>query len=380
MGNIMTYLDEYGGYSFEEKPFGPVDGLVMAHFSYYVFDGIVPVSFGKERAVKLRELEGRMDPDHFISVTWERTGNRELFYKIIQSRRFRSTAACCYVNETDEESGMQFSAITLLLGNGDIYIAFRGTDDALIGWKEDFYMAYRTPVAAQERSRTYFEEVAHLMMRKRHARFYLGGHSKGGNLAVYAAITCKDKLKRRIGAVYNYDGPGFRPDHLDRFDKGQIEDKIIKYIPSESFVGMLMQGEEKYILIESSEIGVLQHIPLSWKIEGSNFVISDKQDMRRMQLYRKMNTWLFALDREKIKGFLDSFFELLETTQAQTLSELPQETWKNWIGIWNAYRNLDQDTKEIMRELCVFLIQIAAKDQKERVVPRIFNSPEKITF
>ena len=141
-----------------------------------------------------------------------------------------------------------------------------------------------------------------------------------------------------------------------------------------------MQGEEKYILIESSEIGVLQHIPLSWEIEGSNFVISDKQDMRRMQLYRKMNTWLFALDREKIKGFLDSFFELLETTQAQTLSELPQETWKNWIGIWNAYRNLDQDTKEIMRELCVFLIQIAAKDQKERVVPRIFNSPEKITF
>ena len=380
MGNIITYLDEYGGYSFAEKPFGPVDGLVMAHFSYYVFDGIVPASFGRERAIKLCELKDRMNPDHFVSVTWEREGNKELFYKIIKSRRFRSTAACCYVNETDEENDMQFSAITLLLGNGDIYIAFRGTDDALIGWKEDFYMAYRTPVAAQERSRTYFEEVAHLMMRKRHARFYLGGHSKGGNLAVYAAITCKDKFKRRIGAIYNYDGPGFRPDYLDKFDKSMIEDKIKKYIPSESFVGMLMQGQEEYTPIESSEVGVLQHIPLSWKIVGSDFVICSQQDMRRMELYHKMNVWLFALDKEKIKGFLDSLFEMLEATQAQTLSELPQEAWKNWIGIWNAYRNLDQDTKEIMRELCIFLIQIAAKDQKERVVPRFFNSPEKITF
>ena len=146
-------------------------------------------------------------------------------------------------------------------------------------------MAYRTPVGAQLRSTEYLEQVARLLARKRRLRFYLGGHSKGGNLAVYAAMTCDESLKSRIGKIYNMDGPGFRPDFMETLDYDGVKDKILKIVPDESFVGMLMEQKEDYELIKSTEIGVQQHICFSWCVEGDHFERSEVQKPKRKELY-----------------------------------------------------------------------------------------------
>lgn len=374
MGTIKSYLEEYGGYNFIEKPLCEIDGLILAHLSYYVYDGVVPGIDERKPAVSTEYIKTHMDEDNFLSVTWEQEQNKELFYKILETRRFRSMKANFYINDKDKETDLQFSAITFLLGNGDVFLAFRGTDDAMVGWKEDFCMAYRTPVEAQKKSAEYVERVAHVFNRKRSARFYFGGHSKGGNLAAYAAMCCDEKIKHKIGKVYDLDGPGFRPDFMETLDYASVKEKIIKFVPKDSFVGMLMQGHDEksieYILIESTNIGVLQHMPLSWQIEGDCFVRAQSNVPKRMNLYDRMNQWIYELGREKVESFLDNLFRLVEITEVETLSELktpsPELLKKSKI-VRNAYHDMDEETKVILWEMAIMVAELLAKDQHERI-------------
>lgn len=374
MGTMNSYIEEYGGYNFVEKPMCEIDGLVLAHLSYYVYDNIVPGIKEAESAVGTDYIKEHMDEANFISVTWEQEQNRKLFYKILETRRFRSMKANFYVNQIDKEQDLQFSAITFVLGNGDIYIAFRGTDDALVGWKEDFCMAYRTPVEAQKRSAEYVEFVMHQFVKKRNARFYLGGHSKGGNLAAYAAMCCNHKFKHKIGKVYDFDGPGFRSDFMETLDYASVKDKIIKFVPKDSFVGMLMQGHDEkamaYTLIESSKIGVLQHMPLSWQIEEDHFVRAKNNVPERKNLYERMNQWIYGLGREKVENFLDNLFQIVELTEIETLTELKTpspELLKKTKLVRNAYHDMDEETKTILWEMAIMMAELLATDQHERI-------------
>lgn len=374
MGTMQSYLEDYGGYNFVEKPLCEVDGLILAHLSYYVYDNIVPGIEEICPAVSTDYIMEHMDEKNFVSVTWEEETNKEIFYKILGSRRFRNMKVNFYVNDIDKEKDLQFSAITFILGNGDIYLAFRGTDDALVGWKEDFCMAYRTPVTAQEKSVEYVEFVARQFCRKRNARFYLGGHSKGGNLAAYAAMCCNQKIKHKIGKIYDFDGPGFRPDFMETLDYASVKDKIIKFVPKESFVGMLMQDDEENsiqcTLIESSNIGLLQHMPLSWCVEEDHFVRVESNVPERKILYDRMNQWIYGLGKERVGAFLDNLFSIIEITEAETLTDLrtpTPERLKKTKLVRNAYRDMDEETKSILWEMTIMVAELLAKDQHERI-------------
>lgn len=374
MGTILSYLEEYGGYNFIEKPLCEIDGLILAHLSYYVYDGVVPGLDELAPSVSTEYIREHMDEKNFLSVTWEEEQNRELFYKILETRRFRSMKANYYVNVIEKEHDLQFSAITFLLGNGDVYVAFRGTDDELVGWKEDFCMAYRTPIEAQRRSAEYVEMVAKQFIRKKNARFYLGGHSKGGNLAAYAAMCCNPKIKHKIGKVYDFDGPGFRPDFMETLDYASVKEKIIKFVPKESFVGMLMQDHDEnsiaYILIESTRVGVLQHMPLSWCIEDDRFVRAESNIPERKELYDRMNQWIYELGREKTESFLNNLFCVVEVTEAERLSEFKApspELLKKTKLVRNAYRQMDEETKGILWEMTIMTAELLAKDHHERI-------------
>lgn len=345
-----------------------------------MFGGIVPGIDDNMPAIALCDVAQRMDWHHFISVKWELDKNRELFYKVAFSRRYRNTKANFFVEEMDAEEGVQFCAVTFLLGNGDTFVSFRGTDDALIGWKEDFYMAYRTPVGAQLRSTEYLHQVAKLLARKRNLRFYLGGHSKGGNLAVYAAMTCDEEVKRRIGKIYNMDGPGFRPDFMDTLDYDGVKDKILKIVPDESFVGMLMEQKNDYELIQSTEIGVQQHICFSWCVEGDHFERSQVQQPKRKALYDRINNWIFALEIEQVGDFIESLFRMIEITEAKTLTDLKNvkggEIAKKLHTMIQEYAGMNEDTKQVFWEIGGFMIEMLAKDQQERI--RRWKTFEKI--
>lgn len=370
MGDIISYVYEYGGFTFAEKPFCEIDGLLFSHFSYFIYTGIVPSPHDGKPAMRLSDVAQKMDWNDFISVKWELEKNRELFYKTAFSRRYRNTKLNFLVEEMDPERELQFCAVTFLLGNGDVFISFRGTDDALVGWREDFNMAYRTPVEAQIRSTKYVDQVAELLARKRNLRLYLGGHSKGGNLAVYAAMTCKDSLKPRIGRIYNMDGPGFRPDFMEQLDYDGIRDKILKIVPDESFVGMLMEPKTDYELIKSSQIGLQQHICFSWSVSGDCFERSENQVPKRKELYDRINNWIYALDRERVGAFIDELFRLIEVTEARTLTDLKElsgEMPKKLHELAQEYAQISGETKHTFWEISLFLVEVLVADQQERV-------------
>ena len=371
MGDILSYVYEFGGFTFAEKPFCEIDGLVFSHLSYFIFNDIIPAIGDNKPSIALCDVAQQMDWHHFISVKWELDKNRELFYKIAFSRRYRNTKADYLVEEVNTDEDVQFCAVTFMLGNGDIFISFRGTDDALIGWKEDFYMAYRTPVGAQIRSTEYVNQVAKLLARKKNLRFYLGGHSKGGNLAVYAAMTCDESIKHRIGKIYDMDGPGFRPDFMATLDYDGIKDKILKIVPDESFVGMLMEQKTDFELIKSKEIGVQQHICFSWCVEGDRFERAEVQVPKHKELYDRINNWIFALGIEQVGDFIESLFKLVEITEAKTLTDLKNvkggERAKKLHSMMLEYAGMNDETKQIFWEISGFMIEVLARDQQERI-------------
>lgn len=371
MGDIISYVYEFGGFTFAEKPFCEIDGLVFSHLSYFIFNNIIPAIGDNKPSVALCDVAQQMDWHNFISVKWELDKNRELFYKIAFSRRYRNTKANYFVEEVNVEEDMQFCAVTFMLGNGDTFISFRGTDDTLIGWKEDFYMAYRTPVGAQIKSTEYVNQVAKLLSRKKNLRFYMGGHSKGGNLAVYAAMTCDESIKHRIGKVYNMDGPGFRPDFMSTLDYDGIKDKVLKIVPDESFVGMLMEQKTDFELIKSREIGVQQHVCFSWCVEGDRFERTELQIPKRKELYDRINNWIFALGIEQVGDFIESLFKIVEITEAKTLTDLKNvkggEIAKKLHSIMQEYSGMNDETKQMFWEISRFMIEVLARDQQERI-------------
>lgn len=372
MGDIISYVYEFGGFTFAEKPFCEVDGLILSHFSYYLFDGIIPGIDDQKPPVRLCDAAQQMDWHNFISVKWEHEKNRELFYKVSFSRRYRDTRACCLECEMNEEEGVQFCAVTFMLENRYIFVSFRGTDDALVGWKEDFYMAYRTPVGAQLKSTAYLNRVARLLARRRNLRFYLGGHSKGGNLAVYAAMTCDENVKRRIDRIYDMDGPGFRPDFMETLDYDGIRGKILKIVPSESFAGLLMEQRDDYELIRSTEIGLQQHICFSWCVEGDRFERAAEHVPGRKELYERINSWILDIEPERVGDFIESFFKILEITGARTLTDLKNvkggEFAKKIYTIMQEYSGMEDGTKQVFREMCRFILEVLAYDKRERIV------------
>jgi hypothetical protein len=370
MGNIISYVYEFGGFTFTEKPFCEIDGLIFSHLSYFVFDNIVPGVDDAKPSIALSDVAQKMDWHNFISVKWEEDENKELFYKVAFSRRYRNTMLNFLANTIDIGDDVQFCAVTFMLGNGDVFISFRGTDDTLVGWKEDFNMAYATPVGAQIKSTEYVDRVAGFLAKKRNLRFYFGGHSKGGNLAVYAAMTCNDKVKRRIGRIYNMDGPGFRPDFMETLDYEGIKDKILKIVPDESFVGMLMETKNDYELINSTEIGVQQHACFSWCVEGDHFERSDSKIPKRKSLYDKINNWIFDLGIEQVGEFTDSLFKLIEITEAKTLTDLKNvkgsEMAKKAHSVMQEYNGMNEETKRVFWEISVYMVEVLAKDRQER--------------
>ena len=206
MPNMLDYLSQRGGLSFDEAPLSPVDALILSTLSYVQFDNLI--SQNLREAPKISELSQML-----LELPFEAQKSRlrdrrdgELLEAMGKSRRFGPLRLTGARELTDDQRELQFAAITLLLENGGALLAFRGTDGTLTGWKEDLNLSFLDVIPGQEASRAYLEDMARLCPGK----LYVAGHSKGGNLAVYGAVRSRDDTRKRVEAVYNYDGPGFR--------------------------------------------------------------------------------------------------------------------------------------------------------------------------
>lgn len=350
MGTLFDYLDWRGDLSFDASPLNEVDNLILSQISYMDFEGIVPseltaapISLLEAARAYLRlhrgEIPylGKIVPPQTVSLT----------VRAAKTKRFGELSLCGYVNRVDADEEMQFCAVTFLSPKGRAYLAYRGTDDTLVGWKENFNMSFRQPVPAQLEAVAYLEETAGILQ----GDLYLGGHSKGGNLAVYAAVKCAPEYKDRVLGVFNNDGPGFDLPFVESVEYQNMRGKIRTLVPQSSVVGMLLEHEESYEVVRSSASGLLQHNAFSWDVLGNRFIHLDTVSEESRLIDSTLKEWMRALEREERERFVDSFYEVLSATGAKTLTELSADKVK-LVKIWNT---LDPTSRNVILK-CISLL------------------------
>ncbi len=366
MGTVLDYLKKYGDCSFEEMPLTEVDSLALCQLAYLKFDGMVPGLRDGQPSVPLKSLVEHPDFEQlFADIRYEKV-NRALFRNMLAGKRFGSLKLNCYVNVIVQKWETQFSAVTFVLEDGTVYVAFRGTDESIVGWKEDFNMAFLSPVPGQELSVEYLNTVAERIRDS----FYIGGHSKGGNLAVYSAMNCRSEVQDRIVRIYSMDGPGFRPEVLREGKYELIADRVVKILPHSSLVGMLFESNMNFQVVESKTFGLLQHDPYTWKVEDAHLVRADALYEHRKQMDNTLNEWILSLDEQQLRIFVDTLFQVISASEADNLIDFTAEWRRSMNGIVGALKGIDEDTVCILKKIVKALFDIADTNRKREAASR----------
>ncbi len=321
MGNLLDYIAWRGDLTFEQDPFNSIDALILSCLSYVNFDKVVPpksqgkltIEKASEKFFSLHSAEELAQDKSFIKFA------PSMLRALGQSERFKTAYLSNYVDDTDISREIQFAAVEIDTSDGGVFISFRGTDDTIIGWKEDFNLSFMT-VPAESEAALYLQKV----MKGRLDKIRLGGHSKGGHLAVYAALAANSDLTSRIESIYNFDGPGFNHEAMESEQFKSIRHKITKIIPESSIVGRLLENTVDPIVVKSTELGIMQHDPLSWQMEGKQFEICSSTDMISDLFDETMSGWLAEMTFEDRKVFVDELFSVFEASGCENLSMLTQ--------------------------------------------------------
>lgn len=373
MGNIIDYVKEYGKYSFLELPLNEVDSLVLSQMIYMNYAPFVPGMQERNSPVSIQSIYNHPDKERILDDYWYRESNMELFTAAAQSPRFGTLKMNYYVNVINLESETQFSAMTFVLEDKNVYIAFRGTDATLVGWKEDLNLAFSKPLRSQQLAVEYMERVAAYIG----GDFYMGGHSKGGNLAVYAAMNCSETARNSLLQVYNHDGPGFRPEIRQMGKYEEVADRIHKFVPRSSVVGMILEDHEEYEIIDSKSIGAFQHNVYSWKIEDDHFVRVDNMKSAKMLRDAALNEWILSLTEEEAHSFIDTFYQVITASQVNSFFEFSADWKKCLTAMVEAAKEVDEETRKVIHKLLRSLIEITGERAAAELAERAAEITEK---
>ena len=363
MKNILDYIDNYGHLSFEEKEFGKVDSLILSQFSYLKMDEVVPKVGTLAPSVKIKDIAKSDELAGLFADERYARENMELFDKMATSRRFGEAQVNHYINLVNRKWEMQFSAVTIYLAPGITHVAFRGTDETVIGWKEDFNMAYTTPVPAQVKAVDYLHYVSERIK----GDFSVGGHSKGGNLAVYAAMKCSDRTRERITRIDSHDGPGFTKETLADGDFDRIKSRVEKFVPHSSVIGMLLQSQEEYRVIQARSFGILQHDPFNWIVEGDDFVYRDDIANHSALSDASINEWAERADDKELRAFINKLFDIFVKCNVYDLNDLKGNRLNLMANVLETSMDLSDEDKVRVRRL----VGILASSIKNQLVNQI---------
>lgn len=318
MSDLFDYLTWRGDLSFEQVPFGPVDGLILSTMCYVRLLGIVPSRPDKSVSIKqaarsflslpLKEQEEKVRVKQDI----------DLMASLVESPRFADLMLSGYTDYLEDEEETQFAVVAVRLSAEETFVAYRGTDHTLAGWKEDFNLSFQDTVPAQRFAKEYLEDLSRWIP----GNFIVGGHSKGGNLAIYASAMCSSKVRDRVKAVYSYDGLGFGENVLN--DKGYCEliPRLHSFLPESSVVGIVKEFRIHHIVVKSSALGVLQHNQYSWLIQGNYFIQTDERSESSHVVEEAVKNWSAGLSQENRKELVETVYDVIQTTEAEKVDEL----------------------------------------------------------
>lgn len=350
MSNLFDYLKWRGDLSFGQSPINEIDNMILARLSSMPLHEIVFIENETIKDICKKLLFVRNE--EFLLQ------DKKLCKELIKSNRYNNLRVSDFERNIDVKQESQFAAITIFISEQEIYISYNGTDESFVGWKEDFNMSFMQHIPAQLSGLKYLEKI---FTKYKDTKIYLGGHSKGGNIAVYSGIYCLPEIKEKIINIFTADGPGFDKEVIETEEYNKISSKINTYIPQSSIIGRLLEHDEKYIVVKSNEKGIMQHDIYSWEVLGTKIVRS-KEITRESQLVDNMlRNWLKNTTPEQRKNFINILYELLLATNATKFSDLKTNTMKNVTTIINAYRNIDESQKKEIKQMITLFLSSAKK-------------------
>lgn len=339
--NMMDYIEWRCDLPLDAVPFNEVDNLILSMLAHLDFSAVgdnVLLSEGIDAFMKLPEDR------RYFGLIMPETIN-EMAERIAKCERFEGTRIRDFVNTVNhsrkQDEIQQFAAVTFLLPDNSIFVSYRGTDDSIAGWKEDLLLGLTNGVPAQLSAAEYLKKVA-----KYEGDIRVGGHSKGGNLAVFASANAPKEIQDRILCIYTNDGPGFLPDFIGGDGYKRIAEKIVNLIPESSVVGMLLERAGEQRIIASSRKAVLQHDPFSWEVKVDRF----KDRKGRTQFGEKSDVavrqWINSMNVEEKKEFIDTLFTVLDATGAKTLTDLRTNPIRSATGAQKALNEMDKEKRD----------------------------------
>ena len=351
MANIFDYVKEQGKLTINEKEFNEIDNLILSRFSYFPFEDIIE----DDEEVTIKELSNRFKKENVedLMILWD--DDIEFFPLLGRIKRFKDLKATKYVNKISVEKEIQFSAITVIMPNDTLYISYRGTDNTIVAWKENFNMCVKNHIPSQRDAVKYLEEIAKKYPSK---KIILGGHSKGGNLAIYAAAFTNEEIKKRIISIYNNDGPGFNDEIINSDEYKEILEKINTYIPEDSIFGRLLNHQEEFTVIKSSKKGFMQHDLYTWQIEGDKFEYLPKVSESSNFIDKTIRQWFEKIDIKQREEVTDLMFQVLYTTEVDTFEEIGKAWFEKAKVLFKSYKSLDKESRKMIMQTLSALVKI----------------------
>ena len=355
MPTIFDYLKANQYDSFYDKEFTVLDALALTELAYLPFEDLVPAEISVQNYISLQHLaeqfeekfQGKYPPLGMVNAH-----RLKLLSYLSSFKRYKHIKALGFANDVSLDSQKQFAAITYQIRPKEYLVVFRGTDDSIIGWKEDFHLTYMKEIPAQLAARDYLKEV----LDKLDGKVWLAGHSKGGNLATYAACHVETSIQDRIQKVYSFDAPGLHSSIRNSDNFKAIEGKILSIIPENSIVGMMLETPETDLVVKSKTFGLLQHLMVSWEIEGDQFKVVPKVTEDSIQVDQTLKSWTASLSEEELRDFFDLFFGLFIEAGIYRFGDITVDTPVKIQKLIENRRNLTPEQATMMDRLSRQLI------------------------
>ena len=356
MKNMLDYIKEFGHVSFEERAFSEIDALVLTELEYLPLENVVPSDENgenfvtvKESAEYMQEHKQELFDENPMMITEER---HEVSQVIADAPRFQSLKFFGVVSVWDKDTTKQFAAVTVEVEPSVRLVVFRGTDETLIGWKEDFLMTYSPLVAAQTDAKEYLAKQASLW----DGDLMISGHSKGGNLAIYAAATQEEDVQLRIVDIFCFDSPGLYRSVLETKGYQNIVPLAMRYIPQDSLVGLMLESEVPYVIVKSNATGAMQHSATTWEIEDGQFIKMEKLTKNSQLNDQTFKKWTESVSDEELELFWNVFFELLFSVGIDTVNDLYGEFMHYVQEFLKAAGNMDEEKRELLTRIALLLV------------------------
>lgn len=384
MANLFDYIG-WERSTFDEKPFGPLDAAVLTQACMIDAPGVVP---GTSRAPGiLTRLSALISPQAFgarfediISSGGDDLPDdmftglvpgdiRHLLHLLAASPRFRDLRLRDLRSVVSERRSIQFGAMTFTWRDRFAFVGFRGTDSGLAGWRENCAMCYEDETGSQRLARRYLGEVAGHLPR----RLHVGGHSKGGNLALYAALTCPDTLLERVERIWALDAPGFKPGRFAAGDYDRVRDRAVRLAPQDSIVGALLEDAVPIQTVRSFAFGPQQHSVFTWEVSGDDFERLERPSDFSLGVAAVTSEWIAGMDIAERRRAVDALFAAARASGAKSAGELLAGGTESLRLVREAASKVDDGTREVLNRAIGELVRITARHAGEDAARSLFG-------